>query len=381
MSKIDMITLPLLTPVHQSRVNRLLSFTQESRLNDQWFVATICLAIMTSVAFWWYSFQHHWLLLYGDAHAHLNIARRVFDNTTPGLAQLGGVWLPLPQVLRLPLIWQDDLWRSGLAASFTSMPCFVLATIYIYLTAKRLTHERRAAFIGALAFSTNLNLLYLQTTPLSEPILITAITALIYYVLSWVRTEHMRYLIQAAIASFVVTLTRYDGWALFLGTLVLIGVISWRKSHSRQQTQGNMILFGALGGLGIVLWLFWDLVIFGDALYFERSGYSSRLQQQVLISSNLARQYHNLQFAIGDNVRVAAQNCGPILLALAALSLLLFAIRSRVSNEFLAIGISTIPILFNILSQYIGESTVFTFGAAPAQLRIESGIFCTLRGR
>ena len=36
------------------------------------------------------------ILLYGDAVAHINIARRVFDSRTPGLLQLGTVWLPLP---------------------------------------------------------------------------------------------------------------------------------------------------------------------------------------------------------------------------------------------------------------------------------------------
>src|SRR5581483_7217215 len=54
-------------------------------------------------------------LLYPDAQARLLIARRVIDNPTPGLAQLGGVWLPLPQVVMLPLIWIDPLYYSGWA--------------------------------------------------------------------------------------------------------------------------------------------------------------------------------------------------------------------------------------------------------------------------
>ncbi len=40
-------------------------------------------------------FRHGDMLLYGDAVAHINIARRVFDSRTPGLLQLGTVWLPL----------------------------------------------------------------------------------------------------------------------------------------------------------------------------------------------------------------------------------------------------------------------------------------------
>ncbi len=50
-------------------------------------------ACVSFVSFAFY-FQHSGLLLYGDAVAHINIARRVFDSRTPGLLQLGTVWLP-----------------------------------------------------------------------------------------------------------------------------------------------------------------------------------------------------------------------------------------------------------------------------------------------
>ena len=39
-------------------------------------------------------YRRGYLLLYGDAVAHLAIARRIVDSHYPGLAQLGGVWLP-----------------------------------------------------------------------------------------------------------------------------------------------------------------------------------------------------------------------------------------------------------------------------------------------
>jgi len=47
------------------------------------------------------------ILLYGDAVAHINIARRVIDSRTPGLFQLGTVWLPLPHVLNIPFVAND----------------------------------------------------------------------------------------------------------------------------------------------------------------------------------------------------------------------------------------------------------------------------------
>ncbi len=65
------------------------------------------------------------LLYYGDAEAHLNIARRIVDSRTPGCDQIGTVWLPLPHLLMLPFVRNDWLWRSGLAGAIPSAICFV----------------------------------------------------------------------------------------------------------------------------------------------------------------------------------------------------------------------------------------------------------------
>ena len=69
---------------------------------DIFLVAQIATAI--SVISFFYHLQHGDLLLYGDAVAHINIARRVFDSRTPGLLQLGTVWLPLPHLLMVPFL-------------------------------------------------------------------------------------------------------------------------------------------------------------------------------------------------------------------------------------------------------------------------------------
>ncbi|HEU5451825.1 MAG TPA: hypothetical protein VFU76_07570 [Terriglobales bacterium] len=62
------------------------------------------------------------LLLYGDAVAHINIARRVFDSRTPGPLQLGTVWLPLPHLLILPFIIATPGGRVAPAAQFPRWP-------------------------------------------------------------------------------------------------------------------------------------------------------------------------------------------------------------------------------------------------------------------
>src|SRR5437867_3213294 len=74
--------------------------------------------------------------LYGDGVAHLNIARKIVDLDNSSLwsryMQLGSPWLPLPHLLMLPFIWNDFLWRSGLAGSIVSMLCYVLTTTLLF---------------------------------------------------------------------------------------------------------------------------------------------------------------------------------------------------------------------------------------------------------
>ena len=82
--------------------------------------------------------KNGWLLLYGDAVAHLGIARRILDARYPGLAQLGGVWLPLPHLVMLPLVQRMDWWQTGLAGALPSMLAYILGNLGCYRLARRL---------------------------------------------------------------------------------------------------------------------------------------------------------------------------------------------------------------------------------------------------
>src|SRR2546422_7574438 len=144
--------------------------TRQLWSKDRWLLATFVVACVASVASTLYFFQNHQILLIGDTYSHLLIARRLFDNLTPGVAQLGGIWLPLPHLLMLPFIWNDYLWHTGLAGSAVGMGCYMVTAIYIFLTVKRLTKSSCASFIGSIVFILNPNILYLQSTPLTEPV-------------------------------------------------------------------------------------------------------------------------------------------------------------------------------------------------------------------
>ena len=65
-----------------------------------------------------------WTLWYGDAEAHLNIARRIFDAREPGYEQIGTVWLPLPHALMAPWVRDDGMWHSGMGGVIPVAVCY-----------------------------------------------------------------------------------------------------------------------------------------------------------------------------------------------------------------------------------------------------------------
>ena len=114
-------------------------------------------------------FARGYLLLYGDAVAHLGIARRIMDSRDPGLVQLGGVWLPLPHLLMAPLVQKMEWWQSGLAGAWPSLGCYILGVAGFYRLCRRMLVPRWA--VAATAFyALNANLLYLSTTAMTEPL-------------------------------------------------------------------------------------------------------------------------------------------------------------------------------------------------------------------
>ena len=332
---------------------------------DFWFIITVILACVCSISATIYFFQNHEILLYGDAFSHLRLARIVIDSATPGFAQLGGQWLPLQHVLMIPFVENDFLWHTGLAGSLVSMPCYIVTAIYLYLSAKRLKIRGSLNFIGLLAFLLNPNILYLQAVPLTEVVCIATFTASCYYFLVWVQTNKAKNLILSAASVFLATLARYDGWSLFLFLLLLIIVVGLMKHKRWAEIEGNIIIFGILGGLGIVLWLIWDKIIFGDALYFQHGQFSSQAQQILYTREGFAFTFHNLWNSIKTYGIDAGANFGFLLSLFVIVAVFIVLWRHRLRPETLAIFAFLTPFVFYIVSLYTGQAIIWVPGSIP----------------
>jgi hypothetical protein len=151
-------------------------------------VTTLVAALGGAYAAWHYH-QLGLTLSHYDARGHLVVARRIADSITPGWQQIGAVWLPLPHLLNaIPV--QADLWyRTGASGVAISIASYAIATGAIAWIVLMLTDAAVAAVAGAAVFALNPNVLYLQSTPMTEPLLLATTTMAVAMSIAWCRAD------------------------------------------------------------------------------------------------------------------------------------------------------------------------------------------------
>src|SRR5258708_29615000 len=215
------------------------------------YFALAGVASLVSIAALGFYYHRGVVLLYGDAVAHINIARRVFDSRTPGLFQLGTVWLPLPHLFDVPFIMSDWLWRTGLGASIPSMIAYGAGTLGVFRLVGGLA-SRAAAWIAALIYALNPNLIYMQATAMTESLYLAFFIWAVVYFSEFARQAKdqperaRRSLERCAIMVAAAMMVRYDGWFLAVivaGAAVLVLLRLQGSSASIRRRLRNFLFF------------------------------------------------------------------------------------------------------------------------------------------
>jgi glycosyltransferase involved in cell wall biosynthesis len=324
-----------------------------------WLVAIVALLAALAATFW--VVTNHVVLAYGDAEAHLNISKRLVSGLTPGFAQLGGVWLPLPHILMLPFVANDAMWRAGIAGAAVGVPSLVLLAVMSFRLAHLLTGNVRASWLAPLVILANGNTLYLASTPMTEVLLLAMVTSSVYFLARWVLEDGLSDLVLAGLFGGLASLSRYDGWALVCCEATVVLVVAVARYRTVRSAEGLVILFGVLAFSGIAGWLLWNQLIFSDPLYFAQSVYGSAEQQQFFLQHGLLPTYHDLGKSVVywlEDVRLIA---GSILSGLAAIGLtaLLFtSVRRRRLGPMLIAAAALSSFAFYVLSLYVGQASL-----------------------
>lgn len=313
-------------------------------------------------------FTRGYVLLYGDAVAHLGIARRIFDSRNPGLGQLGGVWLPLPHLLMLPFVQKMEWWQSGLAGAWPSLACYIAGVVGFFRLSRRMLVPRWA--LAATAFyGLNPNLLYLSTTAMTEPLflaLLVWMTLLTVECVDAIRAVQpafvKRRLVWLGLLIFAAVFTRYDGWVLGAAIWCVVTWKLWRSAEMRRKVVPEFLLFTLLAISGPVLWLWYNYHFAHDALDFMRGPYSAPAIEKRTSppGSKHYRGWHNLGWALlfytrTAQVDAAAWEAGFAVMA-AALGGLWIALRQRVARASLLLWV---PLGFYVYSVAYGSVPIF----------------------
>ncbi len=325
-----------------------------ARLPSSEVLSLVAAAALLSAAFLWFCLHRGYTLYSGDAAAHLNTARRVVDSRTPGWEQLGTVWLPLPHLLMVPLVRYDALWRSGLAGALLAACFFVAGAGFLYAAVRAATASRAAALASAAAFGLNPNLLYLQSTPMTEPIFFGCLAAAVFLCARFHAAGRLRHALAAGLAVLAASLTRYEGWFLipFVALFFLLAG-SWRPA----------ILFLAVASLGPLYWLAHNQYFYSDALEFYRGPYSPMAIQ----AGGLARGYapppgdHDLATAWLYYRRAMELALGRPLVWLAPAGALM-ALRRPAWRPLLLLAV---PVPFYLFNIYSGNSPLYIPALRP----------------
>ena len=209
-------------------------------------------------------------LAHYDARAHLVVARRVFDSLTPGWQQVGAVWLPLPHLLNAIPVQIDWLYRTGYSAVAISIASMALAAWAIARLLYRATGSWIGGLAAALLLMLNPDVLYLQSTPMTEPLLFGTTFLAVTLIAEWAdgfgppsltaspvrfrRSGASRATLAPGWACIAAVLTRYEAWPIVGAAIALAPIVllrrGWRPVPALRAVRG------------LALWPAWALAAF-----------------------------------------------------------------------------------------------------------------------
>lgn len=329
-------------------------------------LVTLLATVLSIASYVWYA-AHGLILAYPDAINHMMIARRVIDSRTPGIAQLGSIWLPLQHMLMLPLVWNSALYHSGFAGAVPSMVAYVVGAYYLYRTAMLLFASRAAGWVAALAFLLNPDTLYMQCTAMTESEMLSASIIAVYYLLQWASTYQALDLVKAALAIAAGTLVRYDSWALACCAVPVVMYVAWR-CHGSAAVEASTLLFSYLAFAGCAAWFIYNGVIFHDPLYFYRGQGSALTQQRANEITYGLPTHHNLWLSLHVYLQATIDSLGWPIAAGALMGLIYWLLSKRLHAKSLPAYLVLTPFVFNVLALVMGVTTLVTPEISFSQL-------------
>jgi hypothetical protein len=188
-----------------------------------------------------------------DARAHLVVARRIIDSLTPGWQQVGAVWLPLPHVTDMLPVQNEWMYRTGASAIALSVTSLAVGVWAVAATIIRITGSVSGAVAAAVLIVLNPNVLYLQSTPMTEPMLFAATLGAVMFTCEWV--DGLRAPTAAGVSLAAACLTRYEAWPVTGAVVVLAGVVQLRRGARLVEVLKSLVRLAWPAAIAVAVFL------------------------------------------------------------------------------------------------------------------------------
>ena len=332
------------------------------------FVVAIAIG---GAAAWFYAARDLTLSHY-DARAHLVVARRVVDSLTPGWRQLGGMWLPLPHLLLLLPTLNDWAFRTGAPGVAISIAALAWGLASLARWIARTTGSTAVAVLAPLIVLLNPDVLYLQSTPLTEGLLYGLSLVAFTRVDAWIADPTPRRARAAGWVLAALVLTRYEGWLIATALAGVSLVALWRRPWR------------------VILAPWWTPALAVLAFFGLSWGSTGRLlvTSGFYIPNNPSR--HDMVAALGEVISTTATLGGVTLAALATAGLTLVLWRARTSPRaltplaLLAAGVLPLGAFFDghpLRVRYMvalvlaeGVLAAIALGSLPRRVRLPAAV-------
>jgi hypothetical protein len=190
----------------------------------------------------------------------------------------------------IPFVYSDAAWRTGIGGALPSMVGYVLGTIGIFRLVREAlsssdtvdSSARFVAWISAAIYAANPNLMYMQSTAMTEPLYLAwFVWALVYfsefvYKTSASAKSGNRSLIKCGVCLAGASLTRYDGW--FLTGVLSVASVAVVAKYGRENPplRRTFAKFVLIAAVAPVLWLTYNALVYRNPLEFANGPYSAK---------------------------------------------------------------------------------------------------------
>lgn len=334
----------------------------EKNLTRYVILLTIIIGLIAQI----YSYYNELIFCpnFGDPASRLDSSRRFYDSITPGIwNQIGTVWLPAHMILLLPFTKISFLWQTGIAGSIVGFISYFIGSFLIFKIIYRITKDRFSSLLGWLIYALNPNILYLQTTAMSETVFFMFLIITFYYLQMLADEGERMDVVKASFFMMGAVATRYEGWVVMIFTSILIFYVYFKKRHKPLL---YALTFSSTSIAFIGFWLYHNWSRYGDPLEFQRGKYSLLHHANAFLAANLLPTKGNLWLSTDFYTKAVILNSGWLILLIFIIGFILYAFYNRLDLRTIFPYALLILYPFSIYSLYEGQNVIMLPNTEPS---------------